>query len=85
MPYLGGSPVYGRTALHFQHLGSRGVEVVFCWSGGSRRVVACSGRSRTGLFVEVLSVPSRLKTLVHHLNLWLLLLVGSGVFLAVAM
>lgn len=27
MPYLGGSPVYGRTALPFQHLGSRGVEV----------------------------------------------------------
>ena len=41
-------------------------------------MVACSGRSRAGLFVEVLYVPSRLKALVHHLNPWLLPLVGSG-------
>lgn len=68
MPYLGGSPVYGRTALHFQHLGSRGVEVVFCWSGGSRRVVACSGGSRAGRGVQVLAVASRLKALVHHVD-----------------
>lgn len=48
-------------------------------------VARCSGCSRAGHRVEVLSVASRLQALVHHAGSWFLLRVGSGVFLAVAM
>ena len=40
-------------------------------------VARCSGCSRAGHRVEVLSVASRLKTLVHDFDPWLVLRVGS--------